>query len=50
MNDWFTRGVKHGDTDFMFYRFPLRIVCGDGSPVRAVAVVKDEPAVLGMNS
>lgn len=28
-----------GGTDFMFYGFPLRIVCGDGSPVRAVAVV-----------
>lgn len=27
-------------TDFMFYGFPLRIVCGDGSPVRAVAVVE----------
>ncbi|WP_426454995.1 cyclase family protein [Paenibacillus sp. S-38] len=26
--------------DFMFYGFPLRIVCGDGSPVRAVAVVE----------
>ncbi|MDD9267117.1 cyclase family protein [Paenibacillus sp. GCM10023248] len=26
-------------TDFMFYGFPLRIVSGDGSPVRAVAVV-----------
>lgn len=29
-------------TDFMFYGFPLRIACGDGSPVRAVAVVEDE--------
>ncbi|WP_214629458.1 cyclase family protein [Paenibacillus agaridevorans] len=28
-------------TDFMFYGFPLRIVSGDGSPVRAVAVVYD---------
>lgn len=29
-----------GGTDFMFYGFPLRIVRGDGSPVRAVAVVE----------
>ncbi|GLX66822.1 cyclase family protein [Paenibacillus glycanilyticus] len=28
-------------TDFMFYGFPLRIAGGDGSPVRAVAVVED---------
>lgn len=39
-----------GGTDFMFYGFPLRIVCGDGSPVRAVAVVEAEPAGLGMNA
>jgi arylformamidase len=32
------------ETDFMFYGFPLRIVSGDGSPVRAVAVVESEPA------
>ncbi|TBL79094.1 cyclase family protein [Paenibacillus thalictri] len=31
-------------TDFMFYGFPLRIASGDGSPVRAVAVVEAEPA------
>lgn len=31
-------------SDFMFYGFPLRIVCGDGSPVRVVAVVEAEPA------
>lgn len=30
------------DTDFMFYGFPLRIAGGDGSPVRAVAVVSGE--------
>jgi kynurenine formamidase len=28
-----------GGTDFMFYGFPLRLVQGDGSPVRAVAVL-----------
>lgn len=28
-------------TDFMFYGFPLRIESGDGSPVRAVAVLED---------
>jgi Predicted metal-dependent hydrolase len=28
------------DTDFMFYGFPLRIAGGDGSPVRAVAVIE----------
>lgn len=28
-----------GGEDFMFYGFPLRIFGGDGSPVRAVAVV-----------
>lgn len=39
-----------GGTDFMFYGFPLRIVCGDGSPVRAVAVVEAEPDGLGMNA
>ncbi|SFE27134.1 Kynurenine formamidase [Paenibacillus catalpae] len=27
------------EADFMFYGFPLRIVSGDGSPVRAVAVI-----------
>ncbi|MCM3628295.1 cyclase family protein [Paenibacillus glycanilyticus] len=31
-------------TDFMFYGFPLRIACGDGSPVRAVAVVEADSA------
>lgn len=30
-----------GGTDFIFYGFPLRIVSGDGSPVRAVAVVEN---------
>ncbi|GMK48499.1 cyclase [Paenibacillus glycanilyticus] len=28
------------DSDFMFYGFPLRIAGGDGSPVRAVAVIE----------
>ncbi|MFC3773670.1 cyclase family protein [Paenibacillus sp. GCM10012303] len=36
-------------TDFMFYGFPLRIAGGDGSPVRAVAVVEEEPAEFGTN-
>jgi len=40
----------HGGTNFMFYGFPLSIVCGDGSPVRAVAVVEAEPAGLGMDA
>lgn len=31
-------------TDFMFYGFPLRIASGDGSPVRAVAVMEDAQA------
>lgn len=30
------------DSKFMFYGFPLSIVSGDGSPVRAVAVVNGE--------
>ncbi|WP_336788582.1 cyclase family protein [Paenibacillus sp. MMO-177] len=30
------------DTDFKFYGFPLRIAGGDGSPVRAVAVIETE--------
>jgi kynurenine formamidase len=30
-----------GETDFMFYGFPVRIVGGDGSPVHAVAVVDE---------
>lgn len=30
------------DTDFIFYGFPLRIAGGDGSPVRAVAVIEAE--------
>jgi kynurenine formamidase len=29
-------------TDFMFYGFPLRIAGGDGSPVRAVAIIDDD--------
>lgn len=28
--------------DFMFFGFPLRIADGDGSPVRAVALLEDE--------
>jgi kynurenine formamidase len=30
------------DTDFTFYGFPLRIAGGDGSPVRAVAVLNSD--------
>ena len=30
------------DQEFMFYGFPLKIKDGDGSPVRAVAVVEDK--------
>ncbi|MHA7963236.1 cyclase family protein [Paenibacillus sp. CAU 1782] len=32
--------------DFMFYGFPLRIASGDGSPVRAVAIIDDQVEVV----
>ncbi|GAA3406425.1 cyclase family protein [Paenibacillus hodogayensis] len=34
------------DRDFWFYGFPLKIKDGDGSPVRAVAIVADEDKSL----
>lgn len=42
------QGLEHlpRGIDFMFYGFPLRIACGDGSPVRAVAVLEDEEWVM----
>ena len=30
------------DIEFMFYGLPLKIKSGDGSPVRAIAVIEDE--------
>jgi kynurenine formamidase len=29
------------ESNFMFYGFPLKIQSGDGSPVRAIAMVED---------
>ena len=29
------------ETTFMFYGLPLRIKAGDGSPVRAIAIIQD---------